>query len=104
MLRGSGGPMLDIEDADVVAVEPADPPAPRHPWLRMIGLFVGVLVLVLVVVVAALFAWPLGSERRRSGTPRGFDFAAALAAGQAVVSADTADPQVRPECRSRLLS
>jgi len=97
--------MLDIEDADVVTAEPeTGPPASRRTWLRMIGLFAGVLLLVLVVVVAALFAWPLGSDRLRSGTPRGYDFAAALAAGQAVVSADTAAPQVRPDCRSRLLS
>src|SRR4051794_35559704 len=97
--------MLDIEDAGVVTAEPeTDPPTTHRPWLRMIGLFLGVLVLVLAVVVAALFAWPLGSDRLRSGQPRGFDFAAALAAGQAVVSADTADAQVRPDCRSRLLS
>ncbi|MBM0234278.1 alpha/beta hydrolase [Micromonospora sp. STR1_7] len=70
---------------------------------EIIALVVGVLAL-LVAPVAGLYLWPLGRQYPRVPSARGRDFAEASRAAEAVMVADAADPRVRPESRSRLLS
>jgi carboxylesterase len=65
---------------------------------------IGAVLLVLVVAVAGIELWPLGSDRLQHAMVKTSDFGSASAQAQHVVQADGADPQVRPECRSRFLS
>ena len=71
--------------------------------LRWGGRFVGAVLGVLILAVGVLFLFPLGSDRLQHAQVRALSFDAAVAAGQQEQTQDTADPQVLPECRSRLL-
>lgn len=64
----------------------------------------GSLLAVIVVLIVAIYAWPLGSGSLRAAPAVTLDFAAATAQAGRVVAADTADQNVRPECRSQLLT
>ncbi|MFG3557081.1 serine aminopeptidase domain-containing protein [Micromonospora sp. NPDC047557] len=55
-------------------------------------------------VVAGLYLWPLSRRDLRLLSVPPLDFDAATAVAESVMAADDADPQVRPESRSRLLS
>ncbi|KAB1946754.1 hypothetical protein F8271_06125, partial [Micromonospora sp. ALFpr18c] len=70
---------------------------------EIIALVVGGLVLV-VAAVAGLYLWPVGHHGRRVAPARPLDFDTATRAAMAVIAAEAADPEVRPESRSRLLS
>jgi alpha-beta hydrolase superfamily lysophospholipase len=56
------------------------------------------------LAAAALLLWPLRSRALRKAPARPLDFAAATRVAEAVMAAESADPLVRPESRSRLLS
>ncbi|WP_422735298.1 alpha/beta hydrolase [Micromonospora sp. WMMD729] len=71
--------------------------------LEIIALVVGATVLV-AAVVAGLYLWPLGRRALRLAPTPPLDFAAATAAAARITAAEAADPEVRPESRSRLLS
>jgi pimeloyl-ACP methyl ester carboxylesterase len=96
--------MLDSTDA-----APPSTPAPvvrprRAGWVRrLVRLLVAVLVL-LVLAVAALFVFPLGSSALRTAAPQRLTFEQAVFVGQAAVKHDEADEKVRPECRTRMLA
>ncbi|MFF0471056.1 alpha/beta hydrolase [Micromonospora zamorensis] len=66
-------------------------------------LIVGVLALV-VAAVAALCLWRSLRREPSVAPARPLDFDAAARAAEAVIAAEAADPEVRPESRSRLLS
>ncbi|MFI6064173.1 alpha/beta hydrolase [Micromonospora sp. NPDC051227] len=70
---------------------------------EIIALLVGGLALVVTAVVG-LYLWPLGRRGLRVAPARPLDFDTATRAAAAVIAAETADPEVRPESRSRLLS
>ncbi|MBM0275660.1 alpha/beta hydrolase [Micromonospora tarensis] len=70
---------------------------------EIIALSVGGLALVATAIVG-LRRWSVRRARPRLAPPRPLDFAAATRAAEAVVAAEAADPDVRPESRSRLLS
>ncbi len=61
-------------------------------------------VVLLGVVVAAVFAWPLGEDRLRATVPVEWDFATAVAEAERVVATDSADSRVLPQCRSQVRS
>ncbi|MDG9674534.1 alpha/beta fold hydrolase [Micromonospora sp. DH14] len=70
---------------------------------EIIALLLGGLALV-VAAVAGLYLWPVG-RRALSGAPaRPLDFDTAIRAAEATIAAEAADPEIRPESRSRLLS
>ncbi|MFI5926580.1 alpha/beta fold hydrolase [Micromonospora sp. NPDC051543] len=69
-----------------------------------VGRFVLVLALVLVVAVLTLYGWPLRSDELQRAVPETLSFAAASERATRTVSADAADPEVRPDCRSQFLS
>jgi pimeloyl-ACP methyl ester carboxylesterase len=71
---------------------------------RWIGGVLGALLLLLVVSVVLVYAWPLGSHRLREAQSESLDFGAATARAEAVIRAEGADPDVRAECRSQLLT
>ncbi|MGV9213954.1 alpha/beta hydrolase [Micromonospora sp. RB23] len=64
---------------------------------------VGATALVAVAIVG-VYLWPLGLRALRLAPPPPLDFAAATTAAARITAAEAADPQVRPESRSRLLS
>ncbi|MET8257784.1 alpha/beta fold hydrolase [Micromonospora sp. NPDC005205] len=70
---------------------------------EIIALLVGGLALV-VAAVAGLYLWPVGRSGLRVAPARPLDFDTATRAAAAIIAAETADPEVRPESRSRLLS
>ncbi|GIG03203.1 hypothetical protein Cci01nite_82960 [Catellatospora citrea] len=83
--------------------EPGSPSVPerrRRSPLRRAGAIAGVVVL----LIAAVFLWPLGKESLQRATPRTLSFQAAESAAQAVVSADETNTEVQPSCRSLLRS
>lgn len=57
---------------------------------------------VLLMLVGALYAWPLNSDALRSAPVAGWSFDEAQRQGQKVVAADESDTRVLPQCRSRL--
>jgi carboxylesterase len=65
---------------------------------------VGALLAVVLVLVVTVYVWPLGSDSLRAAPAVTLDYTAAIAQAQKVVAADTANPVVRPECRSQLLT
>jgi pimeloyl-ACP methyl ester carboxylesterase len=71
----------------------------RRLTLTAIGL-----VALLVLLVAAVYLWPLESAGLRSAPVTNFDFAAATNRAQEIVKSDIDNPAVLPECRSTLLS
>ncbi|MGQ5264469.1 alpha/beta hydrolase [Micromonospora sp. ZYX-F-536] len=60
--------------------------------------------MVLLSAVVGLYLWPLRRRALREAPSQPLDFASATRAAEAVVAAEAADPGVRPESRSRLLS
>ncbi|MEW2146229.1 alpha/beta fold hydrolase [Micromonospora vinacea] len=70
---------------------------------EIIALLVGGLALV-VAAVAGLYLWPVGHRGLRVASARPLDFDTATRAAAAIIAAEVADPEVRPESRSRLLS
>ncbi|MEU4551901.1 alpha/beta hydrolase [Micromonospora violae] len=70
---------------------------------EIIPLVVGGLALV-AAAVAGLYLWPVGRRVLPVAAARPLDFDTATRAAEAVIAAEAADPQVRPESRSRLLS
>jgi alpha-beta hydrolase superfamily lysophospholipase len=71
--------------------------------LSRLGVALGVVVVVLLVAVVAVYAWPLGSDHLRTAPTATLDFADSQARAQAAVQADETDPSVRPECRTQSL-
>ncbi|MEV4118904.1 alpha/beta fold hydrolase [Micromonospora sp. NPDC049645] len=69
----------------------------------IIALLVGGFALV-GAVVAGLCLWPVPRRGLRVAPPRPLDFDTATRAAEASMAAEAADPEVRPESRSRLLS
>lgn len=65
---------------------------------------VSFLLALIIVLIAAIYAWPLSSGSLRAAPAVTLDFAAATSQAEKIVAADTADPHVRPECRSQLLT
>ncbi|MEV6631535.1 alpha/beta hydrolase [Actinoplanes sp. NPDC051470] len=72
----------------------------RRRWVLAVVLPVAVLLL----AVATIYLWPLGDGRLRRSEAPALGFAAATAAAQRQVAHDQADPTVRPECRTQLLT
>lgn len=72
--------------------------------LKIIALVVVSATVLVAAVVAGLYLWPLGRRALRLAPAPPLDFAAATAAAARVTAAEAADPEVRPESRSRLLS
>ncbi|MFI5938151.1 alpha/beta fold hydrolase [Actinoplanes sp. NPDC051494] len=70
----------------------------RRP-LRVLG----ALVALVLVAVVAIYAWPLRSDHLTHATAATLSFADARAKATAVVTADTADATVTPECRTKAL-
>ncbi|MEU5931808.1 alpha/beta fold hydrolase [Micromonospora sp. NPDC047187] len=70
---------------------------------EIIALLVGGLALV-GAAVAGLYLWPVGRRGLRVAPARPLDFDTATRAAAAIIAAEAADPAVRPESRSRLLS
>ncbi|MGI5520277.1 alpha/beta hydrolase [Micromonospora sp. CA-259024] len=70
---------------------------------EIIALIVSGLALV-AAAVAGLYLWPLRRRAFRLAPARPLDFDTATRAAQAIIAAEAADPEVRPESRSRLLS
>ncbi|GIE81760.1 hypothetical protein Aph02nite_77100 [Actinoplanes philippinensis] len=58
----------------------------------------------LLLTVIAVFTWPLDDERLHRAEVAPMAFAAAEAEARRAADADAADPGVRPECATRLLS
>ncbi|MDG4810638.1 alpha/beta hydrolase [Micromonospora sp. WMMD1120] len=56
------------------------------------------------VAIGGLWLWPVPRPRPGPVPARPLDFAAATRAAEAVIAAEAADPEVRPESRSRLLN
>ncbi|MFC4019252.1 alpha/beta hydrolase [Micromonospora sp. GCM10011542] len=77
--------------------------APHSVLGYCLVVLVGLLTL-LGTAAAVLLLWPLRHRALRDAPARSLDFTAATRAAEAVIAAEAADPQVRPECRSRLLS
>ncbi|MBT0772864.1 alpha/beta hydrolase [Kineosporia sp. J2-2] len=77
-------------------------PRRRKPLWRRVGLAIGVIVVVLVLAVGALYVYPLGSDRLQHAQARELSFDQAEQAATTRVDDDTADAQVLPECRSIL--
>jgi pimeloyl-ACP methyl ester carboxylesterase len=75
----------------------------RSKVLKRIGIGAGALVVVLTLLVATLYVYPLGSDRARTSKARTLSFEEAKAAGQAAVQRDTADSAVQSDCRTKLL-
>ncbi|SIM81659.1 alpha/beta hydrolase [Micromonospora cremea] len=65
---------------------------------------VGAGLTLLVSAVVALYLWPLRRREPRGAPAQPLDFAAATRVADTIMAAEAADPQVRPESRSRLLS
>lgn len=77
-----------------------------HPGRRAskrIGVVVGALVVLLLVAVAAVYAWPVRSDQLTHATAQTLSFQDSVARADAAVDKDVADPTVRPECRSQAL-
>ncbi|MFY1615945.1 alpha/beta hydrolase [Micromonospora sp. WMMD736] len=72
--------------------------------LEIIALVVVGATVLVAAVVAGLYLWPLGHRKLRLAPTPPLDFAAATDAAARVTAAEAADPRVRPESRSRLLS
>ncbi|MGC4816863.1 alpha/beta hydrolase [Micromonospora sp. DT63] len=70
---------------------------------EIIALIVGGSALV-VAAVAGLYLWPLRRRELRLAPGDPLDFAAATRIAETIRAAETADPEIRPESRSRLLS
>ncbi|MEU1588293.1 alpha/beta fold hydrolase [Micromonospora sp. NPDC005710] len=70
---------------------------------EIIALVVGGLTLV-AAAVAGLYLWPVGRRGLLVAPARPLDFDTATSAAEAVIAAEAANPEVRPESRSRLLS
>ncbi|WCN79257.1 alpha/beta hydrolase [Micromonospora sp. LH3U1] len=70
---------------------------------EIIALIVGGLALV-VAAVAGLYLWPIRRRELRVAPAHPLDFDTATRAAKAIIAAEAADPEVRPESRSRLLS
>ncbi|MFI5845233.1 alpha/beta hydrolase [Catenuloplanes sp. NPDC051500] len=70
--------------------------------LRPVGITVAAIIAVLLVVVIALFAWPLDGDGLHPAAQR-LSFAEAQARIVAAEAREQADPALRPECRSRSL-
>ncbi|GAA2186220.1 alpha/beta hydrolase [Micromonospora lupini] len=70
---------------------------------EIIALVVGGSALV-VAAVAGLYLWPLGRRALRLAPADPLDFDAATGVAETIRAAEAADPEVRPESRSRLLS
>ncbi|MBM7489181.1 pimeloyl-ACP methyl ester carboxylesterase [Micromonospora luteifusca] len=70
---------------------------------EIIALVVGVFALV-VLAVAGLYLWPASRRGMSIAPTQPLDFDTATRVAEAVVAAEAADPEVRPESRSRLLS
>lgn len=87
--------------------EPESPSVPesrRRSPLRRVGVIAGVIAGVVVLLIAAVFLWPLGKESLQTAIPRTLPFQAAESEAQAVVSADETNAEVQPSCRSLLRS
>ncbi|SCF07292.1 carboxylesterase [Micromonospora coriariae] len=69
-------------------------------WVALIG---DGLTLIVAAVIGRLL-WPLGRSEPRGAPADPLDFAAATRVAENIVSAEAADPLLRPESRSRLLS
>jgi carboxylesterase len=80
----------------------------KHPLrgklVRRIGAGLGALLVLLVLAVAVIYTWPLGSNELQHAEPKSLSYAAASAQAEQIVRAESADPQVLPECRSQILS
>jgi esterase/lipase len=72
--------------------------------MRRILLLLASLLGVLVLAVTTVYLWPLGDDRLQRSSAPALDFAAATAAAQRQVTQDQADPTVRGECRTQLLT
>ncbi|WP_433112600.1 alpha/beta hydrolase [Micromonospora sp. CA-246542] len=70
---------------------------------EFLTLVVGATALV-AAAVAGLYLWPLGHRKLRLAPASPLDFEAAIEAAASITAAEAADPEVRPESRSRLLS
>ncbi|MEV6371041.1 alpha/beta fold hydrolase [Micromonospora musae] len=76
----------------------------RRTALGRIGITLSALLALVLLAVAVLYAWPLGGSDLQRATPKTFTFDAAVGQAQQIVAAETADPAVRPECRSVVMS
>ncbi len=76
--------------------------APKSRIWRRVGLGVGAVVVILVLLVGLLYAWPLGSDRLQNAEPQSLSFEQASAAGTAAVQRDNTNAEVLSECRSML--
>ncbi|TDC29682.1 alpha/beta fold hydrolase [Micromonospora sp. 15K316] len=76
----------------------------RRTVAGRIGITLGALLALVVLAVTVLYAWPLGGSELQRATPKAFTFDAATSAAEQVVAAEAADPAVRPECRSVVMS
>jgi alpha-beta hydrolase superfamily lysophospholipase len=90
--------MLDVDRAELTA-GPLSFTSGQHRTVWIVGVVLGLVIL----VVAALYLFPLGSDRLQNAEPRTLSFSAAVTAGQQKLALDAADPQVLPQCRSQLL-
>ena len=68
------------------------------------GTAIGVLITLVVVAAAGVYAWPLRSRWLRRAAAETLDFATATSRAQEVVRADSRDPEVLPEGRTKLLT
>ncbi|MEV8377101.1 alpha/beta hydrolase [Kribbella sp. NPDC056861] len=72
--------------------------------LKRTGIGLGVLVVLLALLVTTLYVYPLGSDRATNPKVTALPFAQAKAAAEVAVQQDTAKGDVRPECRTKLLT
>lgn len=77
--------------------------ARRSPLGRIALVLVLVLTLVGVAVLT-VYGWPLRSDELQRAEPETLSYAAASERATRTASAESTDPEVRPECRSRFLS
>ncbi|MEV0216447.1 alpha/beta fold hydrolase [Micromonospora sp. ALFpr18c] len=70
---------------------------------RVALVLTGFLALV-VVAVATVYGWPLRTDALQRATPETLSFESASDRAARTVAAETADPQVLPECRSQFLT
>ncbi|MET7749102.1 alpha/beta fold hydrolase [Micromonospora sp. NPDC005367] len=76
----------------------------RRTVLGRVGVTLSALLALVVLAAVVLYAWPLGGSDLQRATPTALTFDVALGQAEQVVAAETADPDVRPECRSVVMS
>ncbi|MFD0785906.1 alpha/beta fold hydrolase [Micromonospora azadirachtae] len=76
----------------------------RRTVLGRVGGTLGALLALVVLAAVVLYAWPLGGSDLQHADPKALTFDVALGQAEQAVAAETADPDVRPECRSVVMS